>query len=226
MSGENISMKIDNCVARRERSHYVPCMRKGWHSRGYLPHCDCNELVQHIVFRLHDSLPGDVLDQLKGVAPSQRRAFIQAALDKGHGGAHLREHAAARIVADAIRFFDETRYRLYAWCVMPSHVHVVAEPYDGLGAIVRSWKAYTAARINALLGLRGRLWAHDYFDRFMRTDEQLQTTIAYVERNPVTAGLCARPEDWPFSSASEQAASDRAPSGAHPFFETSTTLRA
>ena len=99
--------------------------------------------------------------------------------------------------------FDGERYVLYAWCVMPNHVHAVIGPLQGyeLGSILRSWKAFTAAKINALHGRSGRLWAADYFDRYMRTEEQYLSTIAYVEANPVAAGLCEAPEDWPYSSA-------------------------
>jgi hypothetical protein len=35
----------------------------------------------------------------------------------------------------------------------------------------------------------------------MRSEEQYEWTVNYVERNPVTAGLAERPEDWKFSSA-------------------------
>jgi hypothetical protein len=39
----------------------------------------------------------------------------------------------------------------------------------------------------------------------MRSHEQMQATIAYVENNPVAAGLCVNPQDWRFSSAGERA---------------------
>lgn len=86
---------------------------------------------------------------------------------------------------------------------MPNHVHVVIEPMCEhlLGAIVKSWKGFSAARINALYDRTGRLWAPEYFDRFMRSHEHLTTTIDYVENNPVAARLCRRPEEWAFSSA-------------------------
>lgn len=70
-----------------------------------------------------------------------------------------------------------------------------------LSQIVKSWKAFSAARISAMLGRSGRFWAPEYFDRYMRSEAHLLTTIQYVENNPVAAGLCAAPEDWPFSSA-------------------------
>jgi REP-associated tyrosine transposase len=43
-------------------------------------------------------------------------------------------------------------------------------------------------------------WAPDYFDRYMRDEHHLAGTIAYIEGNPVKAGLCENAKDWRFSS--------------------------
>jgi putative transposase len=171
--------------------------RPSWHSRGYLPHCDEDGLVQHIVVRLADSLPAAVLQRMELLDSCDK------ILDAGGGNAVLRSPEAAQTVVDALLWFDGQRYALLAWCVMPNHVHAVIEPRDThtLSQIVKSWKAFTAAQINRMLGRSGRLWAPDYFDRFMRSNEHLSTTIDYVENNPVAAKLCAQPADWLYSSA-------------------------
>ncbi len=61
------------------------------------------------------------------------------------------------VVCDALKHFDGERYYLHAWCVMPNHVHVAFEPIDPyeLGAIVGSWKSFTAKVINRNLGRDG-----------------------------------------------------------------------
>lgn len=181
-------------------------MRPGWHNRGYLPHCDSEQLVQHVVFRLADSLPHDVAEALRLLSKDAARKRVDAALDLGSGQALLRTPENAAIVAQAIQTFAGERYHLYAWCIMPNHVHAVIGPVGvhKLGAIVKSWKAYTSAKINQRLGRAGPLWAPDYFDRYMRDDDHLSATIAYVESNPVKAGLCGSPDSWPYSSATGQ----------------------
>jgi REP element-mobilizing transposase RayT len=173
--------------------------RPGWHSRGYLLHCDENGLVQHVVFRLADSLPAAALRKTERLGKIERFAKCERLLDAGNGAATLKSPDAAELVVDSLLWFGGQRYALIAWCVMPNHVHVVVEPAADhtLSRIVKSWKAFSAARINELTGSAGRLWAPDYFDRFMRSPEHLATTIAYVENNPVAARLCARPADWP-----------------------------
>ena len=74
---------------------------------------------------------------------------------------------------------------------MPNHVHVVLEPASGhrLGTIVHSWKSFTANKANKLIGRTGAFWHDDYFDRYMRDEDHLISTIGYVEQNPVKAGL-------------------------------------
>jgi putative transposase len=175
---------------------------KGWHSRGYLPHFDSPEVNQHIVFRTIGSLPKSLVDSLPE-DPECCRKITDAALDACHGPRPLDDPEAASIVENALRHFDGVRYRLLGWCVMPNHVHVVAEMVAEfpLGGVVRSWKSFTAAQINRRRQTRGPFWAPDYFDRFIRNETDLAETVAYVENNPVVAGLVRRPGDWRWSSA-------------------------
>ncbi|MGO9005212.1 MAG: REP-associated tyrosine transposase [Beijerinckiaceae bacterium] len=175
---------------------------KGWHSRGYIPHFDSPETIQHIVFRTRDSLPKFSTDALPS-DPALRRTAVDILLDESKNGRALSDPAAARLVEQAILRFDGVRYDIFAWCIMPNHVHVVMGPHDGCraGDIIRSWKTFTAREINKLSGARGSFWAPDYFDRFLRNEDHLLRTLDYVEKNPVKAGLVANAADWPFSSA-------------------------
>ena len=167
-------------------------------SRGYLPHIENAELVQHIIFRVVDALPAALLECGDDDA---RYAAIDAALDAGHGLKPLADPAAADIVTAAL--VAGAGYRLRAWCVMPTHVHVLAyvATKGDLGRIVGAWKGASARAINHARGEAGRFWAREWFDRYMRDEEHFQTTKAYIERNPVAAGLCAAPQDWRWSSA-------------------------
>jgi REP element-mobilizing transposase RayT len=174
----------------------------GWRTRGYLPHYDGAGEVQHVIFRLADSLPAAVLQHVEIAPASDRAEAADAALDIGLGSRFLADPAVAGIVRDAILHFDTIRYRLLAWCVMPSHVHVLVEQVSGwpLERVVQGWKSVTARQANRLLGRNGSFWAREYFDRAMRSEEQVETTAAYIVANPVKARFCAAPEDWPWSS--------------------------
>jgi REP element-mobilizing transposase RayT len=176
-----------------------------WHSRGYIPHLDAPSLVQHVVFRLADSLPVEIRNDLAKQSAVDRIRMADAALDQGHGRRDLENPLVARLVQAALLKFDGERYALVAWCVMPNHVHALLQLKPGfkLDRVVHSWKSYTAKEANRLLRCSGAFWAPEYFDRFMRDDEHLARTASYIEGDPVKAGLCANISEWRFSSASQ-----------------------
>ena len=172
----------------------------GWRSRGYLPHFDSAETTQFVTFRLADSLPRTVAESL--AKRPDGPATIDGSLVGGHGTCWLRDPAVADLAQSALLHFDGQRYRLLAWCIMPNHVHVVVEPCaeHSLGAIVHSWKSFSANHANRLLARSGPFWDRDYFDRYIRDEGHLERTIYYVENNPVKAGLTAVSSAWPWSS--------------------------
>jgi len=92
--------------------------------------------------------------------------------------------------------------RVWAYCLMPNHVHLVMVPSHEHGlraALGEAHRRYTL-RVNAREGWRGHLW-QGRFDSFPMDEQHLLAAVRYVERNPVAAGLCRRPEDWKWSSA-------------------------
>lgn len=99
-------------------------------------------------------------------------------------------------------FCSQSATRVWSYCLMPNHVHLVLVPSDEHGlknALAEAHRRYTR-RINLREGWRGHLWQERFFSCPM--DEQyLLATARYVEMNPVRAGLCANARDWPWSSA-------------------------
>ncbi|MCA7120528.1 MAG: DUF1156 domain-containing protein [Acidibrevibacterium sp.] len=205
----------DALGARASRPHSPLTPKAEWHSRRGLPHWEAGETPQSITFRLADSLPRDVIERLSearasglpaGETPALQRQRFESLLDSSHGECLLARPELAAIVENALLHFHGTRYRLHAWCIMPNHVHVLATPLHGfsLSSIVHSWKSFTAKAINAALGRSGAVWFEEYFDRAIRDDAHFAAAQAYIEANPVKAGLCAAPEAWAFSSAGEK----------------------
>ena len=91
---------------------------------------------------------------------------------------------------------------VWAYCLMPNHVHLILVPSDEDGlraALGEAHRRYTR-RVNFREGWRGYLW-QGRFASFAMDERHLLAAARYVELNPVRAGLCARPEDWPWSSA-------------------------
>ncbi len=132
--------------------------------RGRLPHWETESATYFITFRLADSLPKSVLDRIeaerqdivstanqlhRSLTASERKKIqrlsapvIENFLDHGQGACHLRNPAIADAVASALQHFDEKRYRLFAWCIMPNHVHLVVRLFPGqaLATVVHTWK--------------------------------------------------------------------------------------
>jgi REP element-mobilizing transposase RayT len=197
----------------------------GFHSRGHLPHLKKEGGRYFVTFRLAGTLPASVLQKLK----QEREQILQQALaakrpltwhereelfrwyshrvdaylDAGHGECFLRQPEVAKLVADALKFFESQRYELRAWVIMPNHVHVVVwpRPPETLSRVLHSWKSFTSKEANKLLGRAGEFWQSESYDHLVRDDDDHARCLAYTINNPVTARLCARPEDWQWSSA-------------------------
>ncbi|MBI4570090.1 MAG: transposase, partial [Planctomycetes bacterium] len=137
---------------------------------------------------------------------------IESYLDAGHGECWLKEPRIGGMVAETLRHFDGERYDLHAWVVMPNHVHAVVTPREGhtLSAILHSWKSFTAhethrvaqaSRLQLQLPKGGAFWQRESYDHLVRDEADFQRVCEYTVQNPVKAGLCQNPEDWPCSSA-------------------------
>jgi REP-associated tyrosine transposase len=189
-------------VARLFSANYAVGMEhKGWHSRGYLPHFDSQDVIQFVTYRLADSLPKEALERIRLAA--QPESLRDEMLDRGWGACWLGRSEIAELVENSFLAFDGRRYRLHAWTIMPNHVHVLISGVAGqpLGSIVSSWKRFTARDANRQLGRTGPFWQDDYWDRFIRNEEHFFATIAYIDNNPVKAGLTAQASLWPWGSA-------------------------
>jgi len=178
-----------------------------------LPHWQCNNAIYHVSYRLADSVPQSVLNQwlrereyLIEIAGQQSKELSEEAerkaqylyseqiekyLDAGYGKCYLSKAEIAKMVANSFTHFDNVRYRLHAWCVMPNHVHVIVEaiPDNDLSKIIHSWKSYTAHKANEILGLTGAFWQRDAYNHIIRSKREYRFQIQYTWENPEKAGL-------------------------------------
>ena len=92
---------------------------------------------------------------------------------------------------------------IYAYCLMPNHVHLVLESPSGVKAMSSFMHGlnHTYAMIfNNEYNRVGHLWQNRYKNFAVLKDEYLVNLISYVELNPIRAGLVSRPEDYQWSS--------------------------
>ena len=133
-----------------------------------LPHWRQDGVPYFVTFRLVDSLPQEriqqwMVDRDRWLAAhpeplsendlreyhTQFSVLLEDWLDHGSGSNVLELGECQNIVPNALRHFDDERYRLGEFVVASNHVHVIVTPLmgNGLSDILHTWKSFTAKEI-------------------------------------------------------------------------------
>jgi REP-associated tyrosine transposase len=85
---------------------------------------------------------------------------------------------------------------------MPDHWHALIWPCFPLtiSRVVQDIKYVSSRRLNRQREIRGTLWQHQFWDRFVRHPKEFNDRFVYMHFNPVRKGLVEKPEDWRWSS--------------------------
>jgi leucyl-tRNA synthetase len=175
-----------------------------------LPHWQQGEKYYFVTWRLADSLPANLVRDLKleseawlaarrqPLSPEDEQEFhslfsdcLDSLLDEGRGGCILAKPEISKIVEQSLKHFDGSRYSLSAFVLMPNHVHVLFKLSEGedLGKVIHSWKSFSAHEINKALGQEGPVWQEDYYDRIVRSESHFTRLLEYICENPAKTGL-------------------------------------
>jgi len=181
-----------------------------------LPHWQPEGAPIFLTWRLFGSLPASPKSTARigcATTPPSRLSLgkrfkqMDSILDRASSGPFwLKDPAIARCVTTAIHFGAKNLnfYSLNAYVIMPNHVHMLITPIVPLTRITHGLKGVTAREANAILRRTGQhFWQDESFDHWVRTPAQFDRIRAYIESNPVSAGLTTNPEAWPWSSASQ-----------------------
>ena len=179
---------------------------------GNLPHWHQTGKITFVTFRLGDSIPQSVMDEIfleherklhdnQGSMDAETLRILQwekynrieKYLDKGHGSCLLSNAECRRIVSDALLYFDGVRCYVHSFVIMPNHVHVLMEPCGEwmLQDIMKSVKHYSALQINRLLQCGGNVWQKESFDRIVRDEQHYMNLLQYINNNPKNLSLDA-----------------------------------
>lgn len=194
-----------------------------------LPHIYLPEQPIFITWRLKFDLPKPVLNELERIKQeytaeteklsdefrkmqnyiNHKRIFgwLDSQYDKiDPGDVSLNSKEIGSILKDTILAQQELDYHVYAFCIMPNHVHVLMTPYcasefvnKSLSDILKKWKGSSARAINLHLNRSGSLWSPESYDHLVRNVDELSRVMDYIIQNPVSARLVHSWKDWEYT---------------------------
>jgi putative transposase len=121
---------------------------------------------------------------------------------RGVAGAPIVVDDAARrsFVARLRLIGDRHEWRVHAYCLMTTHVHIVVEtPEPNLSRGMQRLFSVHAQEFNQRWHRFGHLFADRFSARVIDEEDYLAEVCRYVVNNPVTAGIARSPTDWPWS---------------------------
>ena len=94
-------------------------------------------------------------------------------------------------------------WRLLAFCLMPTHYHLVLEArLEQLSAGMHRLNGSYASQFNRKHSRSGHLFGSRFHTRVVEEEDYLERLSAYVILNPVRAGHCEAPAEWPWTWSS------------------------
>ena len=173
--------------------------------RDKLPHWQQPGKTIFVTFRLCDSMPQSVMKYYQGMKEQFIRQHpypwdsdiykkygeliaspLERYVDAGYGSCVLKYPEARGFLRSAIDHYDNDRMLVWAYVIMPNHVHMLATPACGyeLATIIASIKKYSARNINRYMRRNGRLWQDEPFDTIVRSYRQYRRFVEYIRNNP------------------------------------------
>jgi len=194
--GTNVVFRLGMTFYRRNLPHWFPEGRSiftTWRLMGSLPQRGPKPLTA-----------------TKQLSPGQEFLRIDHVLDRAvFGPVWLSDPLVARPVVEKL-CLEESQFRhcrLHAFVVMSNHVHLLMHPLVEVRRMMKALKGVTARIANLILGRTGEsFWQDESFDHWVRDPTEFTRIKAYIEENPVKAGLVVKPGDWPWSTAAAELA--------------------
>ena len=114
-------------------------------------------------------------------------------------GTPFHDTSLATLICENVEFYAKRLgYRLYGYCLMPDHLHVLFSPADS-GRPLRDWlrdfKSFTTNQWRQRK-CGSRLWQESAYDHVCRSGETAETVLTYIVDNPVRAGLVKCWQEW------------------------------
>lgn len=229
--GEHYHAPAEACATGQEQGH-APSedsatsgsnMEYKLKYRRNLPHYQPKNGLLFVTFRLNFTVPEKYISayndfrvsldaQLENREPTELERivrhkklfdFVDNYYPEIHGEIDLTQPPEIAVLLSDILFsLQDKFFALYAFTIMPNHVHILLKPLSidekliSLAKIMHKIKGSSAREINLVLQRQGTLWQREYYDHWVRTDQEMWNVVEYVRQNPVRAKLVSDPESW------------------------------
>lgn len=93
-------------------------------------------------------------------------------------------------------------YRLYGFCIMPEHLHLIIHPFGKYNSsyIMKMLKDSFARKLNKINDKEGKIWQKGFYDECILDTLTLIKKLEYLHNNPMKDRLVNSPEEYPYSS--------------------------
>ncbi len=181
--------------------------------RGRMPHWEVENRIYFITIHLVGAIPASAAKRTRTNIEShsqcenlmQRKIFheMERWLDHSPVCRYLADSEVASMVVEAIEHRCANGiWNAFEYVVMPSHIHALLEFLAGdMKTTLEDFKRWTARLAMKQLKLEHRrFWQREWFDHWVRSNEEGNAICEYIRQNPVKAGLVSRYQDWPYGS--------------------------
>jgi putative transposase len=128
------------------------------------------------------------------------RAFsITVATAHRHPWFHSHPSLAEMVSNLIIGYGDDPETNIFAWCIMPDHLHLLLQT-PAIIPLIRKLKGAATPAARAIDPKR-KLWQRSFYDHGLRKEENLLETARYIWNNPVRAKLVSKPADYSWSGS-------------------------
>lgn len=106
-------------------------------------------------------------------------------------------------IKENLHEWQDKKYFLYAYCVMPNHVHILLRPltdengsFYALSGIIHTFKRRTSGFFAKLPHYRSPFWQNEYYDHAIRDERDFSNQLQYILNNPVKAKFVEDYKSW------------------------------
>ena len=152
-----------------------------------------------VTFRTQDSIDKYIQNLSSQNLPNNKLHYlIDKHLDSSTDGAYLYKEAL-KLTKEYLLHIESELCEIVAFSIMPNHIHLLIIEKKPLASIMKQIKGALAFKLNKELQREGKFWQKAYFDKTIRDEKHLSTTLEYIQNNALKAGLSDADERFYFN---------------------------